>query len=102
MNFVRDLGKERLLIYLEEVTLPPAMAMRLSRLQDVRLYNYGSDTDRFFEKVYLAKMLKNSKADVLPGNNALSGFAPSSMPIPKSSAATPKPTPAIKINPNHR
>ena len=117
LNFVRDLGKERLLIYIEEVTLPPAMAMRLSRLQDLRLYNYGSDMDRFFEKLYFAKMLKNSKGDFVLGNNTFSnstpfpkpqtaptnlfGFAPSTMPTPKSDATTPKPVPAIKTNPNH-
>ena len=33
LNFARDLQKERLLVYLENVKLPLGMAMRLNRLQ---------------------------------------------------------------------
>ena len=43
LNFARDLQKERLLIYLEETTLPMGMAMRLNRLQAIYSYVYSQE-----------------------------------------------------------
>lgn len=43
LNFARDLQKERLLIYLEETTLPMGMAMRLNRLQAIYQYVYSPE-----------------------------------------------------------
>ena len=95
LNFVRDLGKERLLVYIEEVSLPPGMAMRLGRLQDVRLYNYGSDTNRFFEKLYMAGMLKESKGNTLPDNKTFSASEPFQIP----GTPTPQPMPGSLFGP---
>ena len=54
LNYARDLGKPRLLIYLEDVQLPGGMQMRLSRLQAVHQYRY-KNPDRFYEKLYASK-----------------------------------------------
>lgn len=56
LNFARDLNKDRLLIYLSDVTLPAGLRMRLSRLQAVHWYTYG-DRDKAFAKLYEAKGL---------------------------------------------
>ena len=50
INYARDLQKERLLIYIEDVNLPSGMAMRMNRLQAIKKYS-NSDSD-FFEKLY--------------------------------------------------
>ena len=51
LNFARDLGKNRILIYLESVELPDGMAMRLNRLQAIHQYKYEDQKD-FYEKLY--------------------------------------------------
>lgn len=47
LNFVRDLGKDRLLVYLEDAPLPSGMRMRLGRLQAIHWYNYPDQTQAF-------------------------------------------------------
>ena len=54
LNFARDLDKNRLLVYLEEVELPPGMAMRLNRLQAIFRNRYEDET-QFYEKLFSAK-----------------------------------------------
>ena len=49
LNFARDLQKERLLVYLEDTTLPMGMAMRLNRLQAI--YSYVYSPEEFEEKL---------------------------------------------------
>ena len=51
LNYVRDVGKDRLLVYLEDVALPSGMRMRLGRLQAIHWYNY-TDTEQAFAKLY--------------------------------------------------
>ena len=51
LNYARDLNKNRLLIYLEECTLPGGMAMRLNRLQSIFEYKYPSKSD-FYNKLF--------------------------------------------------
>ncbi len=58
MNFARDLGKERLLIYLEEVELPKGMQMRLSRLQAVFHHKYQNEIE-FYERLFLTQGLSD-------------------------------------------
>lgn len=53
LNYARDREKPRLLIYLEEVTLPAGMEMRLNRLLAIHKYKYG-DQELFWEKVFQA------------------------------------------------
>ena len=50
LNFARDLELKRILVYLENVTLPGGMRMRLSRLQAIHKYTYP-DPGQFYEKV---------------------------------------------------
>lgn len=56
LNFARDLEKDRLLVYLEDVKLPAGMAMRLNRLQAIHSYTYSVGHD-FFEKLKETPML---------------------------------------------
>ena len=51
LNFVRELKKPMLLVYLEDVELPAEMKMRLSRLQAVQWFSYG-DEESAFRKLY--------------------------------------------------
>lgn len=51
LNYARDLNKKRLLVYLEQVSLPSGMAMRLNRLQAIHYYTY-SKIESFLEKLY--------------------------------------------------
>ena len=60
LNYARDLGKERLLIYLENVELPAGMAMRLNRIQAIHKYKYKSD-DAFYREFTKAPMLKKAE-----------------------------------------
>ena len=54
LNFARDQGKQRILVYLEDVELPQGMAMRLGRSQAI-FYNRYVDREKFFEKLYEAQ-----------------------------------------------
>ena len=53
LNYARDLEKERLVVYLENVTLPAGMAMRINRLQSIFKYSYTNDED-FYERLVTA------------------------------------------------
>ncbi len=54
LNYARDLGKERLLIYMDNVDLPAGMSMRLSRIQAIHKYRYEDEAD-FYDKLFTAK-----------------------------------------------
>ena len=53
LDFARELGKNRMLVYLEDVALPRGMAMRLNRLHAVHAYRYNTMKD-FVEKLITA------------------------------------------------
>ena len=63
LNYVRDLDKPRLLIYLENVELPDEMQMRLGRLQALFLYKYKGREDRFYDKLSLTPELGICRAE---------------------------------------
>lgn len=63
LNYARDLSKDRLLVYLEEVDLPAGMAMRLNRIQAVFEYKY-SDKREFFGKLIETPMIKRNKMTI--------------------------------------
>jgi len=88
LNYARDLNKERLLVYLENVELPQGMAMRLNRLQAVHMYTYA-DPERFFEKLYAAKGIEK----------CCDGPVPMPRPQPKPQPPKPQPKPEIKPEP---
>lgn len=72
LNYARDLEKHRLLVYLEEVTLPAGMAMRMNRIQSVFYYRYN-DTNAFYKNLYSADGLsafKSAQAAVSTQNSA--------------------------------
>ena len=60
LNYARDLEKDRLIIYIEDVQLPPGMAMRMNRIQSVFKNKY-LDENEFYNTVYSAKNLSNFK-----------------------------------------
>ena len=60
LNYARDLNKERLLIYGEEVELPKGMQMRMNRLQAIYRDKYP-DPEDFFEKLMNANGIEKCK-----------------------------------------
>lgn len=54
LSFARDLEKDRLVIYLEEVDLPSGIAMRINRIQSIHMYKY-TDTEMFYSKLFSAQ-----------------------------------------------
>jgi len=54
LGYARDLDRRRLLVYLEDVTLPRGMQMRLGRVQAIYECRYGNKED-FYEKLWAAK-----------------------------------------------
>lgn len=58
LNFARDLDKERLIVYLEEVELPVGIQMRVNRLQAIHKYSYASDSD-FLKKIFSANNIRS-------------------------------------------
>ena len=57
LNFARDLQKDRLLVYLEDVRLPLGMAMRLNRLQAIHQYVYA-EQEELYEKLLSVPMFE--------------------------------------------
>lgn len=62
MSFARDLNKERLLVYAEDVELPRGMQMRLNRLQAIYKHKYDNQKD-FYNKVFEANLIDTCKND---------------------------------------
>lgn len=60
INYARDLGKERLLVYLEDAELPAGMAMRLNRIQAIHRYKYKNE-EVFYSELVKAPMLKDRR-----------------------------------------
>ena len=62
LNFARDLDKERLLVYLEEVTLPDGLAMRMNRMQAIWWNKYDfSNMDEAYEKLFSSQGIDKAK-----------------------------------------
>ncbi len=97
LNYARDLKKDRLLVYLSDVKLPPGMAMRLNRLQAIHKYSYN-DEERFFAKLEETPIVKrNTDPFKRPAAwNALHGMPEPQRPAPvfTAPASFEKPTPA--------
>lgn len=71
LTYARDLNKERLLIYGEDVELPEGMKMRMNRLQAIFKYKYTDDLE-FYTKVFQTEGLESCKV----GNKAEISDAP--------------------------
>ncbi len=65
LNYARDCEKERLIVYLEDVTLPSGMAMRINRLQAIFKYTY-SDEAAFYDKLFSTPSLDICRGDCSP------------------------------------
>lgn len=68
LNYARDLEKNRLLIYLNQVKLPSGMRMRLSRLQNIHKYTY-TDENNFYNKLFEAVGIEKCKAKYIERKN---------------------------------
>ncbi len=62
LNYARDLEKNRLLVYLEDVTLPAGMAMRLNRLQAIFMHRYEKENE-FYETLFSAQGLETCRGE---------------------------------------
>ena len=60
LNFARDLEKERIIVYLEDVELSKGMQMRLNRVQAIYKHKYP-DVDEFYDKLLNSNELKGFK-----------------------------------------
>ena len=60
--YAREFNKNRVLVYLEPVSLPPGMHMRLGRLQSIHKYKYHNET-QFYEKLYSTYGIDACKKD---------------------------------------
>lgn len=89
LNFARDLNKDRILVYLEDVKLPSGMAMRLNRLQSIHMYTYRNQ-EEFYGKLIAAPVIRRNRA-------LTAGAAPTEKPA--ESPATPMPEPTPKAEP---
>lgn len=67
LNFARDLDKERLLVYLEDVELPSGMAMRMNRIQAIFWNKYETEEEAC-DKLFSAKGIEKTheSAEVKP------------------------------------
>ena len=62
LNYARDLDKERLLVYLEDVALPDGLAMRMNRMQAIWWNRYThSNMDEAFEKLFSSQGIDKAK-----------------------------------------
>ena len=86
LNFARDLEKERLLIYGEDVDLPKGMQMRLGRLQAIYKNKYKDET-AFYTKVFQAEGISACRE----------GSAPKTIDTPIHVSTPPKKTINSKV-----
>ncbi len=62
LNYARDLEKERLLVYLEEVDLPMGMAMRMNRIQAIWWNKYDeTNIDNAYIKLFSTNGIEKTK-----------------------------------------
>ena len=62
LNYARDLDKERLLVYLEDVALPDGLAMRMNRMQAIWWNKYAdSNKDEAYEKLFSSQGIDKAK-----------------------------------------
>ncbi len=62
LNYSRDLDKDRLLVYLEDVDLPDGMAMRMNRIQAIWWNKYdASNIDEAYKKLFTTRGIDRAK-----------------------------------------
>lgn len=80
LNYSRDLDKDQLLVYLEDVELPGGMAMRMNRIQAIYWNSYDAkNIEEAYEKLFSAKGIEKTRLameksvaniDNIPDNNS--------------------------------
>lgn len=89
LNYARDLEKERLLVYLEDVQLPSGMAMRVNRLQSIFKYVYTDEAD-FYSKLCTARGIDVClDGAAAPASAPATATAPASAPVGHGTYAPP-------------
>lgn len=88
LNFSRDKDKKQFLVYLEDVTLPSGMAMRMNRIQALYWNKYAAkNINEAYAKLYSAEGINiakiNASVDII--ENSSSTTISAAMPITKSS-----------------
>ena len=89
LNYARDLNKKRLLVYLEDVTLPDGMAMRLNRLQAIFHHKY-TDEENFFKELFQADGIAafrdraQEKQEMIPAPKKEEAKPPAEKPAPQA------------------
>lgn len=62
LNYARDLDREQFLIYLEEVSLPAGMAMRLNRIQAIMWNRFDEKTiEGAYQKIFTAAGIQKTR-----------------------------------------
>lgn len=62
LNYSRDLNKNQLLVYLEDVNLPGGMAMRMNRIQAIWYNKYNTaNISEFYEKLFNAHGIHDTR-----------------------------------------
>lgn len=61
LNYSRDLDKEQLLVYLEDVQLPGGMAMRMNRIQAIWWNKYENDIESAYAQLFSAYGIDRTK-----------------------------------------
>ncbi len=90
LNYARDLEKDRLVVYLEDVQLPAGMAMRINRLQSIFKYAYDQP-EAFYTKLFEAQNIEKCQ------NTSSTVAAPVASAAPAVAAPAPvKPAAAAK------
>ena len=81
LNVARDKEKNRLLIYLSNITLPGGISMRVNRLQAIHKYACGQE--EFYKRLFLAKGLSCCMVSAASGPEGVSPHVPDSPPEPE-------------------
>ncbi len=106
INYARDLNKERLLVYLEDVELPSGMAMRMNRIQAIFWHKYPNEEDAF-RKLFNAEGINKTLIPKEPQPataSATAEFIGSTVtvsqptPAPTVPPTVPAPTPVVSTS----
>ena len=62
LSYARDLEKNRLVVYLEDVELPSGLKMRINRLQNIHKYQYKNQ-NTFFKKLLKTENIAQCKKE---------------------------------------
>lgn len=70
LNYARDLDKDRLLVYIEDVELPDGMAMRMNRIQAIWWNKYDNEKEAY-NKIFSAQGIERGKTGSSTGADSV-------------------------------